>query len=76
MVCVCMCVYMHVGVHAACACVGMCVHACACVCKSVCEHPKKKFLQDLETIRSMILQDHACKITTDFGTISREIMPE
>ena len=38
--------------------------------------PKKKFLQDLETIRSMILQDLACKITTDFGTISREIMPE
>ena len=38
--------------------------------------PKKKFLQDLETIRSMILQDLACKITMDFGTISREIMPE
>ena len=31
--------------------------------------PKKKFLQDLETIRSMILQDLACKITIDFETI-------
>ena len=40
------------------------------------EWPKKKFLQDLETIRSMILQNLACKITMDFGTISREIMPE
>ena len=38
--------------------------------------PKKKFLQDLETIRSMILQDLACKITIDFGTISGEIMPD
>ena len=38
--------------------------------------PKKKFLQDLETVRSMILQDLACKITTDFGTISGEIMPD
>ena len=37
---------------------------------------KKKFLQDLETIRSMILLDLACKITMDFGTISRDIMPE
>ena len=38
--------------------------------------PKKKFLQDLETIRSMILQDLACKITADFGTISSEIMTD
>ena len=40
------------------------------------EHPKKKFLQDLETIRSMTLQDLVCKITTNFETISGEIMPE
>ena len=37
---------------------------------------KRTFLQVLESIRSMILQDLACKITTDFGTISGEIMPD
>ena len=38
--------------------------------------PVKSQNQDLGLKTSMILQDFVCKITTDFGTITGEIMPD
>ena len=38
--------------------------------------PVRSHKQDLGLKTSMILQDFVCKITTDFGTISGEIMPD
>ena len=38
--------------------------------------PVRSHEQDLGLKTSMILQDFVCKITTDFGTISGEIMPD
>ena len=38
--------------------------------------PVRSHKQDLGLKTSMILQDFVCKITTDFGTISGELMPD
>ena len=38
--------------------------------------PARSHKQDLGLKTSMTLQDFVCKITTDFGTISGEIMPD
>ena len=38
--------------------------------------PVRSHKQDLGLKPSMILRSFMCKITTDFGTISGEIMPD